>query len=133
MKLSDSKVISCFYVEWSNSYYSIFFDTTNFDLIYDYSGKITIEVIEGVFLIIKNNYCNIQGSSSDNNLKCAQNNNNNNYNYVYQQNYNNNNGYENPIYYYNNNPVYASIPASGPYIINLSVYCKNVKYDFLIS
>lgn len=63
-KLSDSKVISCFYAEWNKSYYSIFFDAT-----YDYSGKITIEDIEGVFLIIKNNYCNIYVSSSDNNLK----------------------------------------------------------------
>ena len=59
----------------------------------------------------ENNYCNIYGSSSDNNINYAQNNNNN---YGYQQNYNNNNGYGNPIYYYNNNPVYASIPASGP-------------------
>ena len=79
----------------------------------------------------ENNYYNNLNDQNNNNYY-----NNNNYvgqyNNYYQNNYNyynNNNNYNNPygniVHYYNNYPVYASIPASGAYSNNQDENIEN--------
>ena len=71
----------------------------------------------------ENNYYNNVNYQNNNNNYYNKNNYKDQYNNYYQNNYyNNNNNYNNPygnvLHYYNNYPVYASIPASVSYSNN---------------